>query len=181
MITVNAYKYNSPNNFINKDLINVASFTGNLREETSVIDPVFEVETALDFSQINYVHIPELHRYYYVTNIVSVATNLWRIYCHVDVLMTYKPQILDHEAVIARQENLYNLYLNDGSTFVATQRSRIVQKTFPNGFSGSSYVMLVAGDQASTPANSLAGLTENEVIETQEESEVENNEQHEAE
>ena len=155
MITVKAFKYNSPNNFINKDLIDVATFTGNLRDEASVIDPVFEVETALDLSQMNYIWISELHRYYYVTNIVSVATGLWRIYCHVDVLMTYKPQIKAHDAVIARQEGLYNLYLNDGTTFVVTQRSKVIQKNFPNGFTGSSYVMLVAGDQASNSANSL--------------------------
>ena len=156
MITVKAFKYNSPNNFINKDLIDVATFTGNLRDEASVIDPVFEVETTLDLSQMNYIWISELHRYYYVTNVVSVATGLWRIYCHVDVLMTYKAQIKAHDAVIARQEGLYNLYLNDGTTFVVTQRSKVIQKNFPNGFTGSSYVMLVAGDQASNSANSLA-------------------------
>lgn len=154
MITVKAFKYNSPNNFINKDLIDVATFTGNLRDEASVLDPVFEVETELDLSQMNYIWIGELHRYYYVTNIVSVVTGLWRIYCHVDVLMTYKPQILGHEAVIARQEGLYNLYLNDGSTFVVTQRSKIVQKNFPQGFTGSSYVLLVCGDQA--PSNTVS-------------------------
>lgn len=156
MITVKAFKYDSPNNFINKTLIDVATFTGNLRDEASVINPVFELETSSDLSQMNYIWISELHRYYYVTNIVSVATGLWRIYCHVDVLMTYKPQIKAHDAVIARQEGLYNLYLNDGTTFVVTQRSKVVQKTFPNGFTGSSYVMLVAGDQASNSANSLA-------------------------
>lgn len=161
MITVKAFKYNSPNNFINKDLIDVATYTGNLRDETSVIDPVFEIETASDLSQMNYIWINELHRYYYVTNIVSVATGLWRIYCHVDVLMTYKPQILGHDAVIARQEGLYNLYLNDGSTFVVTQKSKVIQKNFPSGFTGSSYVMLVAGDQANNAAaNSLADTEE---------------------
>lgn len=151
MITVKAYQYNSPNNFINKTLIDVATYTGNLREETSVIDPVFEIESSSDLSQMNYIWIEELHRYYYVTNIVSVATDLWRIYCHVDVLMTYKPTILAHDAVIARQEELYNLYINDGTTFTVTQKSKVIQKTFPSGFTGSSYVMLVAGGQGNTP------------------------------
>lgn len=151
MITVKAFQYNSPNHYINKQLIDVATFTGNLKEETSVINPVFEVETTLDLSQMNYIWIDELHRYYYVTNIVSVATNLWRIYCHVDVLMTYKPTILGHEAVIARQQSLYNLYLNDGNTFKVTQRSKIQQKEFPNGFSGSSFVMITAGGPGNDP------------------------------
>ena len=151
MITVKAFQYNSPNHYINKQLIDVATYTGNLREETSVINPVFEIETSSDLSQMNYIWIDELHRYYYVTNIVSVATNLWRVYCHVDVLMTYKPTILAHEAVIARQQTLYNLYLNDGNTFKVTQRSKIVQKQFPNGFTGSSYVMITAGGPGNTP------------------------------
>lgn len=151
MITVKAFQYNSPNHYINKQLIDVATYTGNLREETSVINPVFEIETSSDLSQMNYIWIDELHRYYYVTNIVSVATNLWRVYCHVDVLMTYKPTILAHEAVIARQQSLYNLYLNDGNTFKVTQRSKIVQKQFPNGFTGSSYVMITAGGPGNTP------------------------------
>lgn len=151
MITVKAFQYNSPNHYINKQLIDVATFTGNLKEETSVINPVFEVETSLDLSQMNYIWIDDLHRYYYVTNIVSIATNLWRVYCHVDVLMTYKPTILAHEAVIARQQSLYNLYLNDGNTFKVTQRSKIVQKQFPSGFTGSSYVMITAGGPGNTP------------------------------
>ena len=163
MINVHAYKYNSPNHFINKQLIDVATFTGNLRDEASVIDPVFEVESSLDLSQTNYIWIEELHRYYYVLNIVSVATNLWRFHCHVDVLMTYKPTILAHEAVIGRQEELYNLYLNDGDTFKVTQRSKIQQKAFPNGFSGSSYVMIVCGGHGTVPT-----VTANEVVDTKE-------------
>lgn len=151
MITVKAFKYDSPNHYINKQLIDVATFTGNLKDETSVIDPVFEVETALDLSQMNYIWIDELHRYYYVLNIVSVATNLWRIYCHVDVLMTYKPTILAHEAVIGRQQGLYNLYLNDGNTFKVTQRSKIQQKSFPNGITGSSFVMITSGGPGNNP------------------------------
>lgn len=65
MITVKAFQYDSPNHYINKQLIDVATFTGNLKDETSVIDPVFEVETNIDLSQMNYIWISELHRYYY--------------------------------------------------------------------------------------------------------------------
>lgn len=149
MITVKAFKYNSPNFFINKDLIDVATYTGTLREESSVLDPEFEIESANDLSQVNYIWINEFHRYYYVTNITSVTNRLWRFTCHVDVLMTYKPQIKAHEAVIARQEGLYNLYLNDSETFKVLQKRKIVQKNFPNGFTGSSYVLLFMGDNGS--------------------------------
>ena len=145
MITVKAFKYDSPNHYINKQLIDVATFTGNLKDETSVIDPVFEVESPLDLSQTNYIWISELHRYYYVLNIVSVATNLWRFHCHVDVLMTYKPTILAHEVVIARQQTLYNLYLNDGS-FVDTEQTFNEIKNFQTGFNEvGEFILINAG------------------------------------
>ena len=165
MITVKAFKYNSPNNFLNKDLIDVATFTGVLKEETSVIDPSFEVESPLDLSQVNYIWISELHRYYYVTNTISVTDRLWRFKCHVDVLMTYKPTILNHDAVIGRQEKLYNLYLNDGDTFKVLQKRKIVQKEFPQGFSGGSYVLLFSGDNGYPPTtvNSTANEISQEV------------------
>lgn len=148
MITVKLFKYDSPNFFINKTLIDVMTLTGVLRDETSVLDPVFEVETAENLSQCNYVWINELHRYYYVTNIISVTNRLWRLQCHVDVLMTYKPQILAHDAIISRQENLWNLYLPDGETFKVQQNSKVVTKEYPNGFTnGESYVLLFAGGE----------------------------------
>lgn len=145
MITVKLFKYDSPNFFINKTLIDVMTLTGTLKEETSVLDPVFEVETAEDLSLCNYVWINELHRYYYVTKIISVTERLWRLHCHVDVLMTWKPQILAHDAIISRQQNLWNLYLPDGETFKTEQGMMVVQKDFPYGFTtGESFVLLAA-------------------------------------
>lgn len=143
MTNIKLYKYNSPNYYINKDLIDVGSYDGTFRNEVSVLEPVFEIESTENLANANYCYIADLHRYYYVTNVVAVTDKLWRIYCHVDVLMTYKPKILDHEAIIARQENQWNLYLNDGDTFKVLQKRRIVQKQFPQGFSGGSYVLLV--------------------------------------
>lgn len=145
MITIKLYKYNSPNDYINKDLFAEKSYDGTFRNEVSVLDPIFEIESTDNLSTYNYCYILSLNRYYYITNIVAVTDKLWRIFCHVDVLMTYKPQILAHDAIIARQQNSWNLYLNDGNTFKVQQDAKIVQKEFPNGFSGGTYVLLVTG------------------------------------
>lgn len=145
---INLYKYKSPNIYINKTLESVADYEGTLRDECSVTDPVFEVESSNNLSQANYCYIADLHRYYYITEIVAVTNKLWRISCHVDVLMTYKPQILAHEAIIARQENQWNILLNDGNTFKVQQNSDIIVKEFSGGsdtFSGGSYVMMLRG------------------------------------
>lgn len=145
-MTIKTYKYSSPNNYINKELTGETTYTGTLRDESSVLDPAFEIETSSNLANVNYCWIEEFNRYYYITNVVSVTDKLWRIYCHVDVLMTYKPIILEHEATIARQQGLYNLYINDGSTFKVTQKRKVQQKEFPSGFTTDSYVLILAGD-----------------------------------
>lgn len=145
---INLYKYKSPNIYINKELESIASYEGTLKDATSVLTPSFDIVTNANLSQANYCYIPELHRYYYITEIVSVRNNLWKLACHVDVLMTYKPQILAHEAIIARQEREWNVLLNDGQTFKVQQNSDIIVKEFTGGtdsFSGGSYVMMLRG------------------------------------
>lgn len=142
---IKLYKYNSPNNYINKDLTEVGSYSGTLKAETSILDPEITIESTANLSQANYMYIAEFHRYYYIKKIDSVSNKLWKFSCHVDVLMTYKPKILDHSAIIARQEKLWNMYINDGNTFKVTNQPHIVQKTFPYGFTGQEFVMLVSG------------------------------------
>lgn len=144
-VTIKLYKYESPNDYVNKILTNEKSYSGTFRDEVSVTDPIFEIETTDNLATWNYAYIEDLGRYYYITGIVAVTDKLWRIYCHVDVLMTYKPQILAHDAIISRQEKMWNLFLNDGESFKVQQNSMIIQKEFPYGFSGTSYVMLVSG------------------------------------
>lgn len=61
----------------------------------------------------NYVYIPDFKRYYYVNDIISVASGLWRIELNVDVLMSYKREFLDIECLIGRQEFDYDGDLKD--------------------------------------------------------------------
>ena len=56
----------------------------------------------------NYMYIPLFNRYYFITDISSVANHLWRITSNVDVLMSYKDQILETNAFVARNQNEFN-------------------------------------------------------------------------
>lgn len=145
---INLYNSSSPSNYVNKHITQVASLEGTLREPTSIIDPVIVIErdTPMGF---NYVHIPVFNRYYFVTGISSETNNLVAISMHVDVLMTYKEQILQMEAVIKRQENSYNLYLDDG-IFKAYQNPKHKLLSFPNGFTDFSYILALAGNGGGT-------------------------------
>ena len=93
---------------------------------------------------VNYAYIQEFGRYYFVKNITSVRNGVTRLVMHVDVLTSWKTQIRACTAIITRQENAWNLYLNDGS-LRAYQDPNVYTVPFSSGFVGSSFVLAVAG------------------------------------
>lgn len=134
-------------NKISKSPTTVMSLTGTLREETDIINPEINVEYNGTLTNVNYMYIAEFHRYYFITKIESVRTGLWRIYAHCDVLKTYAEAILGTEAVIARSESDWNLYLND-SMFKVYSNPRFCIAKFTGNFStATSYVLVMNGTQ----------------------------------
>ena len=142
-------KNSSPTNKVTKDLTTIATVTGVLRDGTSIIDPTILIEQSTQaniISAANYVHIPEFGRYYYITQPASYVNGLWMITLHVDVLMTYAAQIRAQNAIVARQEFVYNMYLDDG-WFMAYQDPIVQTKYLSNAapFESEEYVLVLAG------------------------------------
>lgn len=136
---------NSENNKLDKTITDIVSLDGYLKSETSIIDPVIRIECSLaDVTGCNYMTIPEFNRSYFVNNITSIRNGLVEFSCHVDVLTSFKSQIRNCSAIIKKQENDWNLYLNDG-TFKVYQNPMVLTKTFPSGFSTQEFVLAVAG------------------------------------
>ena len=133
-------------NKITKRPSSIMTLTGNLREETDIVNPVINIEYEGALTNVNYMWIPEFHRYYFITKIESVRTGLWRVYAHCDVLKTYAEGILGTPCVVARNEKQYNLMLND-SYFKVYANPRLQVANFPNKFSGYSYVLVMKGCQ----------------------------------
>lgn len=170
---ITLYRNASEKNAINKVLTELTTLTGNLKAGTSIIDPVILIENDLSSSVsgtvlANYISVPMFARNYFITDIVSVSNSVVELHCHVDVLMSFKEQILSNRGIIKRQENEWNLYLNDGSLHIY-QNPIVTTHEFPYGFEGQSYVLLVAGkhgggisldDTSSTEGKSLGGLAQ---------------------
>ena len=133
-------------NKITKSPTTVRTLTGSLREETDIVDPEIMIEFDGVLTDCNYMYIEVLHRYYFITKIESVRNKLWKVYAHCDVLKTYAEAILETEAVVARSENRYNLYLND-SMYKAFSNPRLQIANFPTQFTGESYVLVMNGAQ----------------------------------
>lgn len=133
-------------NKINKSPASVMTLSGELREESSIIDPVIIIEYSGTLTNVNYMYIPEFHRYYFITQINSVRTGLWRVCAHCDVLKTYAQGILGCDCVVARNQNNFNLLLND-AYFKVYSNPRVQIANFPNKFTGESYVLVMKGCQ----------------------------------
>lgn len=133
-------------NKITKTPTVVRTLHGYLRDTTDLVDPEIMIEFDGVLVDCNYMHIPIFNRYYFITKIESVRSKLWKVYAHCDVLKTYSEGILGTEAVVARSENRYNLYLND-SMYKVNSNPRLQIANFPNKFSGESYVLVMNGAQ----------------------------------
>lgn len=140
------YANSSEINAVDKNLTELTTLTGTLREQSSIIDPIITISDIDNYiSQMNYAYIPQFNRYYFITNVESVRNNLWKVSFHVDVLYTYREAIRANSAIIERNENEYDLKLNDG-LFQTQQNPRIEQFNFPSGFNTWNFVLAVAGN-----------------------------------
>ena len=87
---------------------------GLFREEQNILTPsiVFEYSKVPDF---NYVYIPSLSRYYFVTNVTLVRNNIYRVDLKVDVLCTYDSDIRLQNCFVSRSGSIGNetMYLID--------------------------------------------------------------------
>lgn len=141
---VRLYNNSSAPNYVSKSITLVEEITGTLREPTSIVNPTITIERSSPVG-FNYAQIPDFGRYYYVTGVSSEAYGLVAISLQCDVLMTYADAIRNMNAIVKRQENQFNLYLDDG-IFKAYQNPKHKIIAFPRGFTEYSYILALAGN-----------------------------------
>ena len=145
MINVQLLTSSSPVEKIGKKLKAGGTYSCKLKDNTSILRPTLILLSVLNPSQFNYMYIQDFRRYYFIDDIVSINNNIWEISAHVDVLETYKAAIKSNQAVIRRQANSFNLYLDDPE-FKTYAYDQIQTKQFAvptgGGFSKSMYYVL---------------------------------------
>ena len=140
------YMNDSENNKIKKSIRETITVTGNLKENSTIINPEVLISTdVLNLLGSNYAFISEFNRYYYVVDVISISNKLCLVKMKVDVLMSFKTEILSNNAIIQKSEHNWNLYLNDGS-LKTYQYNSVETIKFPTGFpTGTDLVMAIAG------------------------------------
>lgn len=129
---------------LDKELTQIGTIEGRLFQNTSITKPsiMFDLDTTV-FSA-NYLYIPQFNRYYFITDVVNVSANKWQIQARVDVLTSFKTSIRENTAIIERQENEYNLYLDD-KYYRAYQNEDVQYKKFSGSLPNDKYILVVNG------------------------------------
>lgn len=137
---------NSEDIRIDKNISDIITLNGVLKEDTSIINPTIIIESNVSSLAIcNYMTISSFGRSYFVTDIRSLKGNMVEVSGKVDVLTSFGAQLRACTGIVYKQENLWNTYLDDG-TFKTYQNPNIQLKAFPGFFNGDlQYVFAVAG------------------------------------
>ena len=118
----------------------------NIIEDSSIIDPTFIFGTATNVMQANYMFVPELGRYYYITDKI-LGKNRITVKAHVDVLMSFNMPLKEAWVILDRQEHQYNLYMNDVEISVENPNNvRTINFTGGGFQDDSEFVLIIAGD-----------------------------------
>lgn len=86
-------------NTMNKEKILVDTFEISFKSQTDILTPYIKIYYPEQIELVNYAFIPELNRYYHITNVEPMNNKIVYLQLEVDVLETYKTDILESRKV----------------------------------------------------------------------------------
>lgn len=143
---VNFYKNLSDENVVNKVLNDELQVNVVMHNDADFIKPELEVNAQI--ADYNYFYIPIFHRYYFIDDIGYKRNNLLVVTGKIDVLQTYRADILNSHGLITENVNA-NKYSGQGFESEVRKTQRIFQ--FENNFneSGQMVLITIAGNNIS--------------------------------
>ena len=82
-------------------------FDCQIKAPSSIISPIIQLSKASNPTNFNYAYIPDWNRYYFISDI-TYGIGLWILSLRVDVLASFKDDILATSQYILRNANNYN-------------------------------------------------------------------------
>ena len=139
------YNNKSPKNKIGKILTNPYNLTGTLRAETSTTSLQILIES-VDLNPYNYLYIAEFNRYYFMTDVISVRTGLWLVNASIDVLESFKSEILSLNVILDSTENTGAKDYKQGSCWDILVKEKTDIVSFSNGLLDTGeFILITAG------------------------------------
>lgn len=107
------YNTNSPNNKIQKELKDSLEKDVKLKMEGSILTPVLTIKSETFFNY-NYCYIEKFKRCYFINDIEIYPNKIYILHLEVDVLMSFKNDILKSQCFISQQLKI-NPFYDDNS------------------------------------------------------------------
>lgn len=127
--TLKLYKNSSENNDVLKNLSDEKIIKGSSRSVVDMLSPVIDL-AGVDVNSYNYCYVEELQRYYYIENMILSPNGITRLTMRVDVLMSYREDILESQGMITKNRD-FNPYTCD---YDVESRYTLEKHEFENGF-----------------------------------------------
>lgn len=116
------YNYKGRPNTLNKTLTKVGEINVTLRPEINTRSPQIKIINPPQMYTFNYVYVPEFGKYYFVSDYKFIGGNTYLLSLQIDLLQTYKEQILQGSGLIVESDksdpyisnrnNIYNITPN---------------------------------------------------------------------
>lgn len=106
------YVNSSDERYVNKSLSTIGEYNIVFKSDENSIRPTLKISDSNIPETANYVYLSELNRYFYIRN-KRYSKQCIYLECELDPLMSFRSQLANMEAIISRNERLYNLYLSD--------------------------------------------------------------------
>lgn len=91
---VKIYHNKSNNNVVNKKIEEIQEISFIFKDNSDITNPILILQS---YTTGNYCYIPDLKRYYYINNIELMSGGFYKLYLVIDVLMSYKNDLITGE------------------------------------------------------------------------------------
>ena len=91
-MVIKIYNNKSNKNIVNKEIEEIQEISFDFKDDSDVTNPILILQS---YKQGNYCYIPDLNRYYYIDKIDLMNGGFYKLYLEIDVLMSYKYEIIN--------------------------------------------------------------------------------------
>ena len=133
-MTIKTYRFLGDSRKVDKTLTAVSTYSnavivGDMSIHTPTI--TLQLDSFTDVINFNYIYIEELRRYYYVVDSTIQADGFVQLQCRVDVLNSFKTDILASTQYVERQQNKCSYQVPDDGYIIKSNRNMTI-KNFGN-------------------------------------------------
>ena len=140
-MVIRLYNTTDDNRVVRKKLSGEITKECILKGAVNVVEPIIELQGNIINS--NYCYIPDFKRYYYIVD-NTLHNNITTLRLKSDVLMSSYNDIKNLSAIVRRNTNINNKYINDNK-YITQQNTRVQTKEFSTVANNYSYILLVCG------------------------------------